>query len=1041
MTPLQLTPNELKELSALWDDALARGSEDLVHWLGRLQVSSEAVRSALESMLARRGETQDSFLQKGSAPEAIDFMGRQQSRPRVGTLVGNYRLVRELGRGGMGVVWLAERADGLMQRSVALKIPHPWLGARFMDRFATEREILASLVHPHIARLYEAGQTLEGLPYLVLEYIDGQPLMAYRDARALTLRQCLELFLQILDAVQFAHERHVVHRDLKPTNIIVSADGNAHLLDFGIAKLLHEQGDAGDTTQFGDAALTPNYASPEQVAGDSVDCRSDIYTLGVLLYELLTGCLPYSLERATRASMQEALLTTSPRRPSEALATQAAERTRSTAERRGTARQLRGDVDTVVMTAMHRDARRRFVSAKAFADDIRRHLAGEPVLCRPDSVTYRATCFVMRYKLAVASTAVVVASLGGGMAAAIHSANEAREQARIAQEQHAIAVKQSRIASQNERTATEVTEFMESLFGRTETVVPDRKVAAMTVLDLIDAGAARIDTSLRDAPEAKERLLTIMGGMYEGMDMPDRSAQMYAKRLQLDRAAKNQDPRNLVDALLQDGSFLLNHPAQGSAAPVLKEAAALLDGVHESGLDDATRRGMLELCLAQLLHRADPEQAERHIARAVAAFRITKDPIDYPRALAGLSHFQTTSGHLAGAIDTLQEAKRIGDPTDPGHFSAIEMLCDAQRDTGELAAAIRECRQAYDQVLGNYGPIDGETPILARRLAKSLAAAGRFAEARKVLESEASTLRTRSSPESRRQLGATYVLLAEAEVRDGRPVEADRWLHALARLGITDGKSANQPFFVIPDEAQANVLAMQGHLAAAWAVVASELAFLQAHGGQRLSPHAAALLGTAARVALARGDLPAAEDALAKMRQAYAWPSDEPAHPLSGIDMNARILAAQVALASKKYDAAAALAGEARRLIDKRPDAIDYRLWSIPAELVLGRVDLQAGRNDQALGHFDLAVALARASGETSLDLAEALAWQARACLAAGHPQRAQASATEARAIVLKQKTSSPVYVGPLAAYDEALRAGPATAGALPPRSRAHEPA
>ena len=214
MTPLQLTPNELKELSVLWDEALARESEDLANWLQRLQVSSQAVRSALESMLARRGEAEDSFLQKGSAPEAIDFMGSQQSRPQVGTLVGNYRLVRELGRGGMGVVWLAERADGLMQRSVALKIPHPWLGARFMDRFATEREILASLVHPHIARLYEAGQTAEGQPYLVLEYIDGQSLMAHCGALALPLKQRLELFLQILDAVQFAHERHVVHRDL-----------------------------------------------------------------------------------------------------------------------------------------------------------------------------------------------------------------------------------------------------------------------------------------------------------------------------------------------------------------------------------------------------------------------------------------------------------------------------------------------------------------------------------------------------------------------------------------------------------------------------------------------------------------------------------------------------------------------------------------------------------------------------------------------------------------------------------------------------------
>ncbi len=1024
MTPLQLNPDELKELSALWDEALALSPDDLARWLEQLRVSSPAVRSALESMLSRRGGVQDSFLQKGSAPHAIEFMSSPQAAQQAGTQVGNYRLVRELGRGGMGIVWLAERADGLMQRTVALKIPHPWLSARFMDRFATEREILASLVHPHIARLYEAGRTPEGQPYLVLEYIDGQSLMAYCDARTSTLRQRLEIFLQILDAVQFAHERQVVHRDLKPTNIIVSADGHAHLLDFGIAKLLHEQGNDGDTTQFGDAALTPNYASPEQVAGGSVDRRSDIYTLGVLLYELLTGCLPYSLDRATRASMQEALLATPPQRPSEALAA----RTKGQPELRKLARQLQGDVDTIVLTAMHRDAQRRFVSAKAFADDIRRHLAGQPVFCRPDSAIYRTTRFVRRYKLAVASTAVVVASLGGGMLAAIHSANEAREQARIAQEQHAIADKQSRIASENERTASAVVAFMESLFGSTPTIVPERKVAAMTVRELIDAGAARIDTSLRDAPQAKVRLLTLMGGMYEGMDMPDQAAQMFTKRLELVRGTKDTDPRPLVDALLEYSAFLLNHPSQGSAAPLLKEVSTLFDGVRELGPDDTTRRGMLELFLANMLYRVNPEEAERHIERSVAAFRITKDPLDYPRALAGLSHFQTTSGHLASAISTLQEASRIGAPDAPDRFAAMKMLCDAERDVGELAAAIQECRQAYDKVLGIYGAIDGETPALARRLAKTLMTAGRCREAQEVLENEVSALRTRSSPSSKRELAATYVQLADAQVRDGKPVEAGRWLRALAKLGISDGKSQKQTFFVLPDGVRANVLALQGQLAAASAAVDSELAMLRENGSLSQSPYGAALFETAAGVALARGDLPAAEASLDKMRKAYAWPTDEPKHPLSAIDLNARILGAQVALATKHYDDAAALAAGARSLIDNQPSAADYRLWSLPAEVVLGRVDLQAGKADRAARHFDRAVALARASGDESLNLAEALAWQARARLAVGSIEQAEASATSARGIVRKQKTSSPVYLEPLGAYDEAVSAMKAAA-------------
>jgi len=297
-----------------------------------------------------------------------------------------------------------------------------------------------------------------------------------------------------------------------------------------------------------------------------------------------------------------------------------------------------------------------------------------------------------------------------------------------------------------------------------------------------------------------------------------------------------------------------------------------------------------------------------------------------------------------------------------------------------------------------------------------------------VLENEVSALRTRSSPSSKRELAATYVQLADAQVRDGKPVEAGRWLRALAKLGISDGKSQKQTFFVLPDGVRANVLALQGQLAAASAAVDSELAMLRENGSLSQSPYGAALFETAAGVALARGDLPAAEASLDKMRKAYAWPTDEPKHPLSAIDLNARILGAQVALATKHYDDAAALAAGARSLIDNQPSAADYRLWSLPAEVVLGRVDLQAGKADRAARHFDRAVALARASGDESLNLAEALAWQARARLAVGSIEQAEASATSARGIVRKQKTSSPVYLEPLGAYDEAVSAMKAAA-------------
>jgi tetratricopeptide (TPR) repeat protein len=307
-----------------------------------------------------------------------------------GTVVGPYRLERELGRGGMGTVWLAERVDGTLRRKVALKLPHQGLsGPLLAQRLARERDILAVLEHPNIARLYDAGVTERGQPFLALEYVEGVPIDLYCTEHALGLQARLELFGQVCRAVAYAHAHLVLHRDLKPLNILVTADGQVRLLDFGVAKLVQEDAAPSpetDLTELGGRALTPEYASPEQISGQPLTTASDVYSLGVVLYELLTGQRPYQLKRTTLGALEEAILTTDPARPSRI----------ASGEMR---RALAGDLDTIVLKALEKTPGARYPTVNALLDDVERSRSGQPVLARPASRAYRISKFLRRHRV------------------------------------------------------------------------------------------------------------------------------------------------------------------------------------------------------------------------------------------------------------------------------------------------------------------------------------------------------------------------------------------------------------------------------------------------------------------------------------------------------------------------------------------------------------------------------------------------------------------------------------------------------------------
>ena len=404
---MRIPAEHLVALSSLLDEAMDLPEDARGAWLEGLPEPFPGAKVLLAKMLAEDASAGRDVFFDTMPKIAADTVSAQRSGLQTGSRVGIYVLVREIGEGGMATVWLARRTDELIQRPVALKLPHLHLqNARFAERFARERDILANLTHPHIAHLYDAGISPEGQPFLAMEFVSGEPLTDYCTKQTLGLDERLQLFLQVLSAVEYAHTQGVIHRDLKPSNILVRKGGQVVLLDFGIAKLIVD-GQAGQTelTLHGGVALTPHYASPEQIKGEALGPATDVYSLGVLLYELLSGQRPYELTGSTRGALEQAILFTEPRRPSEVVTQRT--RTGDTSTSPETPRsRLRGDLDTIVLKALKKSPTDRYATADAFAEDLRRYLRGDAVSARPDTITYRLRKLAFRHRSALKGAAL-----------------------------------------------------------------------------------------------------------------------------------------------------------------------------------------------------------------------------------------------------------------------------------------------------------------------------------------------------------------------------------------------------------------------------------------------------------------------------------------------------------------------------------------------------------------------------------------------------------------------------------------------------------
>jgi tetratricopeptide (TPR) repeat protein/tRNA A-37 threonylcarbamoyl transferase component Bud32 len=418
-----ITPERWQQVKHLLSEALELDTAGQKQFLDSACANDTDLRAEVDLLLAERVDTGSDLMEQCAADASLLRADPEVDGAPTANRIGPYRILREIGRGGMGAVYLAERDDEHYRQQVAIKLIKPGLGGDVIRRrFRNEMQILAELNHANIARLFDGGETADGVPYLVMEYVEGSPINRYCDEQQLSTAQRLNLFCTVCAAVQYAHQHLVIHRDIKPGNILVTSEGVPKLVDFGIAKLLDQGTFGSDLTATAVPFMTPQYASPEQLRGESVTTATDVYSLGVVLYELLSGRLPYRFKSRVPHEIAKAICDDDPERPSTAMVLDNGAATQIPKRRK----RLHADLDNIVLMAMRKEPQRRYVSAEQFAEDIQRHLAGRPVRARHDTFAYRAGKFIRRQKVAVAAAALVAITLLVGIIATTWQARVAR---------------------------------------------------------------------------------------------------------------------------------------------------------------------------------------------------------------------------------------------------------------------------------------------------------------------------------------------------------------------------------------------------------------------------------------------------------------------------------------------------------------------------------------------------------------------------------------------------------------------------------------
>lgn len=735
-----------ERVAELFAAAIELNVEARLQFVERACSGYPALLDELLSLLAAH-ETDGGVLDHGFDPARLAGLLHEHPSDRAPARVGPYRVVRELGRGGMGTVYLAERDDGQYEQRVAIKlVPEGLESPGLIERFLRERRILARLEHANIARLVDGGVTEEGRPYLVMEYVEGEPITTYCDSRRLDVDARLALFEAVCGAVQYAHGNLVVHRDLKPGNILVSAAG-VKLLDFGIATLLDAESGAAATLTRGPRPLTPGYAAPEQLRGEAVTTRTDVYGLGAVLYELLSGRRPHDVERGSIEELARVL--TDDVAPPSNVRTVATAAARAT-DPRGLRQRLRGDLDAVALMALHQEPGRRYPSAEALRDDIRRHRTGHPVVARPVSAAQRLARFVRRNRVAAAATAVAVLSVGAGLAATIWKAGEA--------------ARQRDLALREADKATRVYNLTAQLFQlATPAQAQGREV---TLREALDTGRVWISRELAEQPELRAELDIVLGDVYYALGLFEPALELFEDAVEARRSVFGETYESVSSALLMVGKA---HEALGnpdSAEAAARRSLAVLDRLPPYD----GRTFLMTHALARLgesLRRGGRlAQAEDTIRYALAILPASEPDAELRRGvlLTTLGHIRRARGDPAGSESmhrqVLRIRRRLWGDNNPEVANALVNVAAAVADQGRVDEAASLYREGLALRRRTQGHDHSEYATDLNGFADFLRINGTLEDARSAYEEALPILRRSLPPDHPRVIGALLGLAA-----------------------------------------------------------------------------------------------------------------------------------------------------------------------------------------------------------------------------------------------------------------------------------------
>jgi serine/threonine-protein kinase len=791
-----MTPEKYRQVKEIYQGAIEVTPDERESFLVAACKGDENLQREVASLLAFR-EVSEKFIETPAFAAGARLLVKEQRESLEGQTIGQYSILSEIGQGGMGVVYRAARSDDQFQKEVAIKIVRLGLDTEDMRRrFRHERQILAAIDHPNIAKLLDGGTTGDGRPYLVMDYVDGVPLTTYSDQKRLSTTARLKLFLSVCSAVSYAHQNLVIHRDIKAANVLVTADGVPKLLDFGIAKLLNADAvsdQAHTVTQLG--VMTPEYASPEQVRGEQVTTATDVYSLGVLLYELLTGHRPYRIKSRRSDEIMRVICEQQPTRPSAAVSTVevvsheedqtkrtitpevvSAARDQSPERLR---RSLSGDLDNIVLMALRKEPQRRYSSVAQFADDITRHMQGLPVVARTDTVWYRTSKFVTRHKLGVAAAVIVLVGLLTGVAAVAWQARVAR--------------RERDKATLEQAKAQRINKFMQETLGAPN---PNQEGRDVKVIDVLEKAARRAETELANQPEVLAEVRRTIGYTYYNLELYDKGEPLLRSALKTFKETLGENHEATASCMKELGELLAYQEKYDEAIPLLHKS---METFSRPPAQDASNFVNAKYALAQAFYFKGDLKTAESLYREVLDYALKNLTEDDP-LVADASH---ELGNLVrdrdyeDAIALYRRSIKIVRPFPEKRMNLATGLSNlglALINAGRFDEAEPVLRESYSMRREIFGENNASAAIVLAHLSRVSYARGAYPQAETEARQAVSVME-KTLPKGHRNLAPAYVSLGRALMKSGKLAEAEKYLRQgldihVKRSGPEDRSSA-----------------------------------------------------------------------------------------------------------------------------------------------------------------------------------------------------------------------------------------------------------